>query len=148
MLMLIEVLYKHSSQFGTDRSANQSTLHGSWIKNTDSFVNQCVVCIIASELKSDRILFFFQCNEVSSSNAMEKEGLARNMRHLDAEGVLVDNLVTDRHPRVRKYMANTRPETKHYFDVWHMAKGKLSSCNDIDPTNNISKLFVSSNCFM
>ena len=56
---------------------------------------------------------------------MEKEGLVQNMRYLDAKGVFVEHLMTNWHPSVRKYMADTRPETRHYIDVWHMAKGKF-----------------------
>ena len=34
-------------------------------------------------------------------------------------------LVTDHHSSVKKLMADRFKDTLHYFDVWHLAKGKL-----------------------
>ena len=69
------------------------------------------------------ILGFLQRNEVNSSQAMEKEGLRRCLNNMDDDGLFAETLVTDRHPSIKKYMRERRPETKHYFDVWHVAKG-------------------------
>ncbi|XP_049522109.1 uncharacterized protein LOC119450703 isoform X2 [Dermacentor silvarum] len=60
---------------------------------------------------------------VSSSNAMEKEGLARSLQKLDKQGVGINSITTDRHPAIRSYCQKERPGMKHYFDVWHIAKG-------------------------
>ena len=49
--------------------------------------------------------------------AMEKEGLIRCLEELE------ENNITDRHPSINKHMRENNPEVKHYFDVWHMAKG-------------------------
>ncbi|KAH7984787.1 hypothetical protein HPB49_025741 [Dermacentor silvarum] len=60
---------------------------------------------------------------VSSSNAMEKEGLARSLQKLDKQGVSINSITTDRHSAIRSYCRKERPGMKHYFDVWHIAKG-------------------------
>ncbi|XP_063963626.1 uncharacterized protein LOC129268390 [Lytechinus pictus] len=64
-----------------------------------------------------------QSNEVSSSNAMEKEGLARGLAKLYGMGVEVGTLITDRHASVAKWLRETYPEIDHRYDVWHIAKG-------------------------
>lgn len=33
------------------------------------------------------------------------------------------DLVTDRHPKIKAYMKKERTDIKHWFDVWHVAKG-------------------------
>jgi hypothetical protein len=63
----------------------------------------------------------FKSNEVKSSNHCELEGLKRSVRFLGAERIGV--LVTDRHRMVGKYIREHLPDTTHYFDVWHVAKG-------------------------
>ena len=54
---------------------------------------------------------------------MEKEGLCRALQQLGDKGLAVQVLVTDRHKQIAKWMRETHPEIKHYFDVWHVAKG-------------------------
>ena len=66
-----------------------------------------------------------QCNEVSSSYQIEKEGLHRAFKFLEQQNLNVEVLVTDRHLQINKWMRETYPEVKHYFDVWHVAKGEL-----------------------
>ena len=65
-----------------------------------------------------------QSNEVQNSYNMEKEGLKRGLNNLYAEQLQIKEIVTDRHVQVRKYLKTERPEIKHSFDVWHIAKGK------------------------
>lgn len=57
---------------------------------------------------------------------MEKEGLVRAKRWLDAKNVKVATIVTDRHRQISKYIREElRPYgVTHYYDVWHVAKGK------------------------
>ena len=57
---------------------------------------------------------------------MEKEGLVRALAFLKQESLSVDVLVTDRHRQIAKYVREIHPEIKHYYDVWHLAKGKCS----------------------
>ena len=54
---------------------------------------------------------------------MELEGLKRAITFLERY-VQVKDVVTDRHSTVKKFMKEQRPEMKHYFDVWHVTKGK------------------------
>ncbi|KAK5935054.1 hypothetical protein CgunFtcFv8_020451 [Champsocephalus gunnari] len=63
-----------------------------------------------------------QSNEVSSSNAMELEGLKRGLQKLNDEGVTIASITTDRHGSVKKYMGEKEPSIEHWFDVWHVAK--------------------------
>ena len=55
---------------------------------------------------------------------MELAGLKRAMGFLQ-DHVNITTLVTDRHSMDKKYMRNFHPEKHPYFDVWHIAKGKL-----------------------
>lgn len=53
---------------------------------------------------------------------MEKEGLTRSLDLLERGGVKLDCVVTDRHPQVQKFLRERK--ITHYYDVWHMAKGR------------------------
>ncbi len=72
----------------------------------------------------------FQSNEVANSNACELEGM-RRMFHLllDVQNLTLDTLITDRHRQIQKYVRDEllqHPQARngrHYFDVWHIAKG-------------------------
>lgn len=96
------------------------------------------------DLETGKILDFqlVQSNEVKSSVHMELEGLKRGIQQLEDAGLQIDNIITDRHGMVRKFMRTEHPDKNHYFDVWHVAKGiskKLESaskkrdCADIRP---------------
>lgn len=54
---------------------------------------------------------------------MELEGLKRGLQRLEDAGHHVQTLVTDRHGMVKEFMRIEHHDKKHYFDVWHMAKG-------------------------
>nr|XP_021331120.1 uncharacterized protein LOC110439428 isoform X1 [Danio rerio] len=66
-------------------------------------------------------LQLIQSNEVGGSYHMEKEGLKRCLDKLDANGLAVDYIVTDRHPQIQKYLRE-RGITQ-FYDVWHFEKG-------------------------
>lgn len=72
------------------------------------------------------LLFFlyYQSNEVGGSYHMEKEGLKRSLALLEARGVKLESIVTDRHPQIQKFLRETN--IMHYYDVWHMEKGTIS----------------------
>lgn len=53
---------------------------------------------------------------------MELDGLQRCLEVLDECKVSYTTLVTDRHGPVRKFMRTQKKETKHFFDVFHVAK--------------------------
>lgn len=65
-----------------------------------------------------------QSNEVASSAHMELEGLKRAFNSLDASGIKVTELVTDRHPQIRKFLKTDKPQVDHLFHTWHVCKGK------------------------
>ncbi|XP_054600304.2 uncharacterized protein [Nothobranchius furzeri] len=62
-----------------------------------------------------------QSNKVGGSNHMEKEGLRRSLELLEGSGVKVESIITERRPRVQKFLSER--EMKHYYDVRQMAKG-------------------------
>ncbi|XP_037512509.1 uncharacterized protein LOC119389361 [Rhipicephalus sanguineus] len=64
-----------------------------------------------------------QSNEVASSGHMELEGLKRTLKNLHDSGIAVLEIVTDRHPQVRKYLRTHQPPLLHLFDAWHVSKG-------------------------
>ncbi|PIK45961.1 hypothetical protein BSL78_17169 [Apostichopus japonicus] len=68
-------------------------------------------------------------NELSSSNAMELEGLKRGLQFFAGQNLQVNSLVTDRHRSISKYMREDQSEVDHRYDVCHIAKG---TCKKID----------------
>ena len=52
------------------------------------------------------------------------EGLYRVLEFLKEKHLQVGILVTDRHQQITKWMREEHPSVKHYFDVWHVAKGE------------------------
>ena len=56
---------------------------------------------------------------------MEKEGLVRAL-HSVQQVKTVKTLVTDRHPSIQKWLREFKPEIKHFYDVWHVAKSECS----------------------
>ena len=63
-----------------------------------------------------------QVSEVSSSVAMEKEGLRRCLDKLLTQGFSISSIATDRHTGVASLMKKEYSFIEHQFDVWHMAK--------------------------
>ena len=57
---------------------------------------------------------------------MELESLKRQLAYIEESNVEVKKLITDRHRQVSAYMARERPNIKHTYDVWHLAKGSCS----------------------
>lgn len=55
---------------------------------------------------------------------MEKEGLIRSVSSFNRNGIRIAALVTDRHVQINKWVRENMADTIHYFDVWHVAKGK------------------------
>jgi solute carrier family 8 (sodium/calcium exchanger) len=58
---------------------------------------------------------------------MESEGLIRTMAYFCDMEVEIGTVVTDHHVQVIKWVRENMPNTRHEFDVWHVAKG-ISSC--------------------
>ena len=58
-----------------------------------------------------------QVSEVTSSNAMEKEGFSRCIELLTSNDVTISRIATDRHVTISSCMAKDHPHTKHQYDV-------------------------------
>ena len=76
---------------------------------------------------------------------MELEGLKRTLYTLSRGGITYQVLVTDRHGQVRKFMRTEQKNTRHYFDVFHVAKCEYAILN-IDKSFFFISLFYSSMC--
>ena len=55
---------------------------------------------------------------------MEKEGLQRVLQFIQQQDLTIEVLVTDRHRQINKWLQECYPNITHYYDVWHVAKGK------------------------
>ena len=93
---------------------------------------------------SDKIVEFqiVQVSEVTSSNAMEREGFKRCMENIQNRGAQVKVVATDRHISIKSDMKKNFPDVEHQFDVWHLAKSitkkltekaKKKDCNELSP---------------
>ena len=58
---------------------------------------------------------------------MEREGLFRSIKFMQQEGLEIEMLVTDRHVQIAKWMRENQPRIRHRYDVWHVAKSKLTA---------------------
>jgi len=63
-----------------------------------------------------------QSNEAGSSNATELEGVKRCFTSLHQQNVRVDTFISDRHKGITKWLRECQRETKHFFDIWHIAR--------------------------
>ena len=63
-----------------------------------------------------------QVTEVTSSNAMEKEGFDRCIDDIQSQGLTIHRIATDRHISINSAMNKKYTHIKHQFDVWHLAK--------------------------
>jgi len=56
---------------------------------------------------------------------MELEGLKRALQRLtQLYKAKIEVIITDRHLMVQKYLRENWENVIHYYDVWHVAKGK------------------------
>ena len=83
-----------------------------------------------------------QVREVTSSNAMEKEGFERCIQDLAREEVTIMRIATDRHTSISSSMKKDHGEIDHQYDVWHLSKwiikklskkAKVKACEDLLP---------------
>ena len=56
---------------------------------------------------------------------MEKEGLIRAINMLEDRDLEIKEIVTDRHPSIQKHIREKMKQTRHYFDIWHIAKSNV-----------------------
>lgn len=80
------------------------------------------------DVETSKVIYIqlVHCNEVKNSNAMELEGLKRGLQFLKDEQIVVSDFITDRHVQVKKLMREEHPDIRHWFDVWHVAKGMFN----------------------
>ena len=94
--------------------------------------------------ESGKILTFnlVQVTEVTSSNAMEKEGLERSLQELREKDVAINIIATDRHVSISSTMDKNHKDICHQYDVWHLAKSvvknlskkaKVKGCEELLP---------------
>ncbi|KAM7302384.1 hypothetical protein ISCGN_017901 [Ixodes scapularis] len=62
-------------------------------------------------------------NETKGSWAMELEGLKRTLVVFEANGLIVESIITDRHSMIKSFLSKDHPQIRHMFDCWHVAKG-------------------------
>ncbi|XP_061891027.1 uncharacterized protein LOC133641150 [Entelurus aequoreus] len=83
-----------------------------------------------------------QSNECLGSYHMEMEGLKRMVELLISWDLDVGVLVTDRHRQIAKWIRENMPNTRHCYDIWHVAKSigkklkaiyKHKDCEDLKP---------------
>ncbi|XP_073802853.1 uncharacterized protein [Danio rerio] len=79
-----------------------------------------------------------QSNEVGGSYHMEKEGLKRSLDLLDARGVRLECIITDRHPQIQKYLRDRN--VTQFYDVWHIEKGISKKLDQIYQIKGCEKL--------
>ena len=63
-----------------------------------------------------------QANETSGSQQTELEGCKRSFAFLKQLGLTVSVFISDRHRGIGKWIRESCPGTKHYFDIWHVAR--------------------------
>ncbi|XP_078365926.1 uncharacterized protein LOC144650142 [Oculina patagonica] len=80
--------------------------------------------------------------EVANSNRMEKKGFVDTLQNIEANGIKVDVISTDRHSQITKEMRVNHGDIDNQFDPWHLAKSvskklsaasKKSGCSDLAP---------------
>ena len=83
-----------------------------------------------------------QVTEVSSSNAMEKEGFERCVARVENNDIKISRIATDRHSSIAKSMKTKHKGIRHQYDVWHVSKwvvkkltkkAKVKSCKELSP---------------
>ena len=98
-----------------------------------SFIDKSTNKIVAFSLT--------QVTEAGNSNTMEKMGFKKALVSLKNQGINPEQITTDRHTQIRKYMREEEPTINHQFDVWHFVKNikkkllaaiKKSSCKIIE----------------
>jgi solute carrier family 8 (sodium/calcium exchanger) len=50
---------------------------------------------------------------------MELDGAKKCFSFLEGAGVKIKKFISDRHADIAKWVRESRPDTKHFFDIWH-----------------------------
>ena len=89
-----------------------------------------------------------QCTEAGNSNRMEKFAFEKVLKYIKTKGIRIDQLTTDRHTQIKKYMRECEPTINHQFDIWHVCKNvkkKLAAASKKKP-NAILTGWIKSIC--
>lgn len=77
---------------------------------------------------------------MKSSNEMELSSAKACFAFLKQAGLKIGTFISDRHKSIAQWIREEEPDTKHYYDIWHIAKsvtkkllkaGKESGCEVI-----------------
>ena len=60
--------------------------------------------------------------EAKSSYNMEKVRFIKELKFSRTNGVIVDQITTDKHSQIRKHMRENKKDTLHQFDIWHFCE--------------------------
>jgi len=63
-----------------------------------------------------------QVTEAGNSNNMEKLGFIKVLTQIKDRDIVVEQITTDRHKQIRKYIREEEKEINQQFDVWHFCK--------------------------
>lgn len=61
---------------------------------------------------------------MKNSSWMELEGLKRGVQKITDAGLSIGEIITDRHTQTSKWIKSNLTDTTHYYDIWHVSKGK------------------------
>lgn len=53
---------------------------------------------------------------------MELEKDSKDVKKINEYGMEIGTLTTDRHQQISKWLRETHPDIRHYYDVWHFSK--------------------------
>ena len=53
---------------------------------------------------------------------MELEGAKRSFHFLSIMGLPIRTFISDRHRGIAKWIRECQPNTRHFFDIWHIAR--------------------------
>ncbi len=73
---------------------------------------------------------------------MELEGLKRAFVFLKSCTVSIPTFVSDRHSGITKWIREQQPLTKHFFDLWHVAKSIIKRITKAGKENGCEKLLL------
>lgn len=90
-------------------------------KTNKLFIKEVLLAWVLHVILRQNLMYLLQSNEVGGGFHMEKEGLKRSLELMEARGVTLDCIVTDRHPQVQKFL--TEKNVTQFYDVWHIEKG-------------------------
>ena len=73
---------------------------------------------------------------------MELEGIKRAFSFLQSFSIYIPTLISDRHNGITKWIREQQPLTKHYFDLWHVAKSILKRITSSGKEKGCEKLLL------